>query len=267
MTPGASDRDAPQLEYGKQSSSRRRWLLAFVLLAAIVGSFAAVQSAREPLRRWQARRAYDRQARAWYAAAATRGGTSRELKYAEAGPGSLGGSPGAATEYRNFALDLTPAFDQNGLPALVSWPVIFTQERTSAVGVKRLLVIVPSGWQGTRFALQTIQVGLLPTGPNAGMIHMLTSDHALADFTGVAAPGELRLYEGAADPVDPAKFFIPFEAGDRRGRIEGTFAAPPASSPDPASAPVGAKANSLVVWSVAPDEAAAPSLTTMPASR
>jgi hypothetical protein len=260
---GGSKTEPLELNYSTQPPSRR-WLRTFVLLAGMIAVITAIRLARGPYERWQARRAYARQAAAWYAAASTHAGKSGQLKYSEvASDASL---PGARRRvfanrptdiiFRDKQLDLRPMSAWGGVPVLADdWPVVFTHERTSDVGVKRLIVVSYTGWKGaTTLELQTDQVGRIDVGDYAGMYHLIRSDPGAVDMSAVpGAQGRLRLYDGQADPSDATRILIPFEAGGVTGRLVGVYAGGRSTSNDPAIARIERQATATVRWSVEVD--------------
>jgi hypothetical protein len=158
-----SKREPLELTYGTQPPSRRRWLQAFILLAAMLAAVFAIRGARDPYARWQARRAYVKQAAAWYAAASAHVGKPGQLKYSEVAadvalPGAQKRRYSDGTSDVRFpddSLDLRPMFYSSGVPVLANdWGVLFKHARTSDVGVKRLLVVCMSGWRNGKLSLQ-----------------------------------------------------------------------------------------------------------------
>jgi hypothetical protein len=160
MASGSLQPPPPQLNYGAQPPSRRRWLLALVAVAAATAVCLGVLFARSAIARWQARRAYDRQAEAWYAAATARAGTPGKLRYSEvaadvaAGGGLVRRFADGRSDiyYPDPATDLRQAYADPGggapgrvpaMPILTrDWPIVFTHERTNSVGLTRLIMVV-----------------------------------------------------------------------------------------------------------------------------
>jgi hypothetical protein len=235
------------LNYGTQPPFRRRWLLVFVLAAALVAVTATYFVARDPVQRWMQRREYRKQAEAWYATSAASQPSTQ---------------PNPVLRYSDYATDvpsttafaLSPTYTDAG-PVLAKdmYPLVFAGERTNTLGQKRLIRVLCPGWEGNAIKFTTEQIGPISGGENAGMIHLLRRNFKKVDLTGVASKGELRLFAGEIDSTDPARFTIPFTAGRRAGRIVGVFAPGASTSTDPKLARIEAEANVDVTYTLVVD--------------
>jgi hypothetical protein len=248
-----------QLNYGSQPPSFKRWLRLFSVCVVVLAIGWAGWFASESIRRWYVRRQYQRMADKWYVLAANHVDTPPVLKYTDdpidapaGGFTSLVGGLGFRKN-QDPTVDRIPMFNGNGDPILTSdWRIVFTQERTNSIGLKRLLIVDMTSWMGNNIDLQVYQVAR-SSRQMPGMIGLENGRGTRVNMTGFATPGSLRLFSGQADRTDPAKFYIPFESHGRRGRIYGTFVAGLSFSKDPKMASLESEINSTVKWTIAWD--------------
>jgi hypothetical protein len=121
------------------------------------------------------------------------------------------------------AIERVPGDSIDG-PVLLSDPeILFTHERTSSGGLRMLLLVEMHMRRGREVELTTFQIGRLSSGTLAGMIGEVAGSAKQFLLADVPIQSSLRLYSGQFDSEDSAKLYIPFEFGEQRGRICGTF--------------------------------------------
>ena len=259
-----------QLTYGQQPPAwrrRRTWILLFVIASVAISAYLAWPRATK----WYATYEYRRDAKQWYAQAATWSEPPTKLKYTEnpedAPSGKFVRSYGrsGATTYTGFRsfgghpVERLPRFYAGGIPALAATPDqvhLFMHERTTSAGLTRLIAVHNPGFDGDQLSLSFDLIGLLN-----GQITSLRGGARDVDMTGIAGPGEIRLYAGQPDPTDKSRFTIPFEARGRRGWIDGVFKTGVHTSTDPENARIEQEMNSIVEFEVRLEPATQPAGT------
>jgi hypothetical protein len=260
------------LTYGRQAPAwrRKRVIVPLIVIPLLAASlwygYGRLSLAYE---RWK----NEREIRTWYAAAQIWSEPSTKLKYtenpADAKNGKFlrsytrSGSTQPATGYKAFGqtpMERLPLFDSNGTPMLAGSPdevMLFLHARTTSAGLTRLLAINRPSFDGKFLGLNVNQVA-----PMHGSYRIIRGGWQRIDMTGIAGPGEIRLYAGQADPNDPAKFSIPFDARGRKGWIDGVFTPGQTFSSNPKGAAIEREANSQVVFSIRMDAVTSQPATT-----
>jgi len=256
MTDSSAD-----LTYVHPSPLRRRLqplFYALVLIAVIAGVwFAKVRADR-----WYYLRNYRRDAETWYAMSLNWREPPTTLKYTEnpadapAGgkfPRSYG-KPGSATStgFQSFGgsfVERLPLFYEDGRPALTASPdqvmLVMHQFTTTDSSLTRLIAVSNPRFDGNSLGLQVDQIGAVN-----GDYRLLHGGYRKLDMTGIAGPGEIRIFAGQPDPNDRSRFSIPFEARGRIGFIDGVYEPGATYSKDPAKARIEAEMNAGVTLSI-----------------
>jgi hypothetical protein len=273
-----------ELSYGRQAPAwrrRRYWIIAALVIAALLCGYFI----RRQVSQWYYLWSYRREAARWYANALTWSEPPTKLKYTEnpadadwpngkfmRSYGTSGGS--TLIGFKSFggaSAERRPVFNGNGQPILAAGPddvMLFLHERTTPGGMKRLVAVrwphfdltAPSG--KSILGIDTNVIGLFK-----GDYRILKGNYRQMNMTGIADPGEIRLFAGQADPSDASKFSIPFEARGRKGWIDGQFVDGQSFSKDPASAKIEAEINSGIELKVRIEQATtAPAAVTQPAN-
>ena len=254
--------DAPApipLPYARHSATRRPLRITVLFLSLLCLAVAAWITVPK-IHRYIDHRLYVRHNHRWYAAAATWSQPPDTLKYtenpADAPPGGFvlryqypnTRAPVGFQGFGGSPVEKMPVLITGGRQALVGGPShghLFMHERTTSAGRKRLLVVHQPAFEGNVLHLRVEQVAL-----HRGVYRTVWSFAESIDLTGVAGPGEIRLYAGQPDPADPSRFAIGFEARGRRGRLLGAFEPGTSLSDDPHQARAEADANRRVKFTV-----------------
>ncbi len=264
------------LSYGRRAPAWRR---RRVIVPAVIGVAVIVAGWMTSSRvaAWYELWSYRHEAARWYAAACNFSEPPTKLKYtenpADAPRGgfvhsySVSGSnvtTGAAS-YGGSTVERLPLFTGDGKPILAAAPdqaMLFVHLRTSAHGLTRLIAVERPIFDGKILRFPFNEIGLLK-----GDYRILRGGTVTIDMSGIAAPGEIRIFAGQPDPKDASRFSIPFEARGRRGYFDGVFTVGSHSSPDPASAKVEEEINSVVEMTVRMEATSTrPAAATAPAS-
>jgi hypothetical protein len=246
-----------EVAYVQLSPLRRRLqpiLYALLLIAVIVGVWFAQARAD----RWYYMRNYRRDADVWYAASLNWREPTTTLKYtenpADAPPGGRFrrsyGKPGstASTGFQTFGggfVERRPGYYEDGRPALTGTPdqvmLVMHQRTTSDGSLTRLIAVGDPRFDGNSLGLEIDQIGMLN-----GDYRVLRGGYRKIDMTGIAGPGEIRIFAGQPDPNDASRFSIPFEARGQIGFIDGVYEPGPSFSKDPENAKIEAEMNANV---------------------
>lgn len=217
--------------------------------------------------RWSQRR----EIAAWYAAAQAWSEPSTKLKYtedpADAPNGKFDRSYGrtggtAFTGFKAFGetpMERLPYFNSEGQLFLAGGRgtdsvMLLLHSRTTSAGLTRLIAIDRPSFDGNLLRLNVSQIG-----PLNGDYRILRGGATEVDMTGIAGPGEIRLYAGQPGLQNRSRFSIPFEARGRRGYIDGVFKPGSSSSPDPENARIEQEANSTIAFSIRTEATTQPS--------
>jgi hypothetical protein len=256
----SSSSSSVELSYGRQAPVYRRRktiLLALLLIGVIAGGYFAKPRVEYAYYMWN----YRRDAARWYAASLTWVEPPTMLKYTENPADGRNGTFDRAyrkqgsttrTGYQSFGgafVERLPLFYGDGRPALTGSPdqvMLIMHQRTTADGsIKRLIAVSNPRFDGNNLGLQIDQIGALN-----GEYRVLRGGHRKIDMTGIAGPGEIRIFAGQPDPADISRFSIPFEARGQTGFIDGVFQLGRSFSKDPAQAKIEAEANADVALSI-----------------
>jgi hypothetical protein len=253
---------AHQLTYGTQPPSYRRWLRLFGVLTVIALVLGSVWFAKDRAHHWYTKYQYGRVADRWYPLVCTGVENPPLLKFTEDPADAPGGfvssmnGRGFAVLHQDPFLDRLPMFTGGGDPILSSlWCIVFRHERATAQ-VKSLLMVDMSPGAGTTIWLSTWMIGRSTAGPIAGMIGNVSGRGKSIDLKNAVVPGSLRLFSGQIDPVDSARFWIPFESKGHSGKIVGVLTPGMTFSKDPQAARLEAEINTSVQWTVMLDSPA-----------
>lgn len=261
MTADPTSSSSPvELAYGRQAPVYRRRktiLLALLLIGVIAGGYFAKSRVEHAYYMWN----YRREAARWYAASLTWREPPTKLKYTENPADARNGTfdhayrkQGSTTRtgYQSFGgafVERLPLFYGNGRPALSGSPdqvMLVMHQRTTPDGsITRLIAVSNPRFDGNNLGLQVDQIGTLN-----GEYCVLRGGYRKIDMTGVAGPGEIRIFAGQPDPADPSRFSIPFEARGQAGFIDGVYQLGPSFSKDPSQAKIEAEANVHVALSI-----------------
>ena len=233
------------LDYGTRPPEARRAIIAFsfavTLIVAIVMSWRAWPS----VERYVAERRFDAEVRAWYADALTWSQPPGTVKLWTTNPNASNGLPitklSASPIEVGFFRDFRGARHWNPHEG----PMLFMHGRDAGPGTERL-VCVGAPRRGGPF----LDVTLSLYGLVGGRIVRTDLAAARLDLSAFGAPDRLRIFAGQADPNDPARFTIPFEAHGNRRWIDGTFVPGTSASPDAAVAAAERDAGSRITLTV-----------------
>jgi hypothetical protein len=251
----AADPAPITLGYGRQAPAwrRRRIIVPIVIVAAVL---VAGWMTWSRVAAWYELWSYRREAARWYAAACNWSEPPRKLKYTENPADAQGGKfvhsyrvsgsnvTTGSESYGGSPVERLPLFTGDGKPILAAAPdeaMLFMHLRTNAHGLTRLIAVEKPVFDGKILRFPFNEIGLLKDD-----YRILRGGTVELDMTGIAAPGEIRIFAGQPDPKDASRFSIPFEARGRRGYFDGVFTVGPHFSKDPASAKVEEEMNSVV---------------------
>lgn len=254
-----------ELTYGRQAPKWRRkryWVLGGIVIVSLAVGFLV----RQRVKSWYDLWVYRQEAARWYASALNWSEPPTKLKYTE-NPADAPGSKflrfynnGGTTRLIGFKTfggapqECRPMFNTYGQPILARGPdeiMLFLHQRTTPGGLTRLVAACSPHFDLSAppgKSLLGIDTNLI--GPLNGDYRILKGNYRLIDMTGVAAPGEIRIFAGQCDPKDASRFSIPFEARGKFGLIEGQFIDGPSFSKDPANAKLESEINSGIELTV-----------------
>jgi hypothetical protein len=264
------------LTYGRQAPAwrrRRTFVIASIVLAAILGGWLAPRQIREVYYLGN----YRREAKRWYTAALIWTEPPTKLKYTENPADSPNGSfprlymPQGSikmTGFKSFGggfVERRPLFS-GGRQVLFGTAddcMLFMHARTTTGGeLTRLIAVGRPTFRGNLMGVDCDQIGLLK-----GEYRILRGGYKQIDMTGICAAGEIRVFAGQPNPKDPSRFSIPFEARGRKGYIDGVYQTGESFSDDPAKARAEMEINSDIVLTIRmlPATTTIASITTAPA--